>query len=292
MKGCKLCKKEYPAGNNFCKVCGSKLDELIHCNCGEILDVDANFCTKCGKKIIVEQGLVQVFEVPRPKEEDLNQEALYAQGYKLMEERSFDEGVRLLNKSAKMGFLPAQVVLGVCYKYGIGVVTDIEIAFQTFKQTAEGGNPLGQLNYAMLLESGRGTKVDKTNAIYWYQQAANQGLPEAIVYLGNMYHEHGENKKAFEFYLKASEMGDAMAQYDLARCYEEGVGVDVDECKAFYWMYKAAEQHVDPHPYIGIGLYYLQGTGVSADKTQAKYWLKLAADCGLDLAKDYLDKYC
>ena len=49
-------------------------------------------------------------------------------------------------------------------------------------------------------------------------------------------------QKAFEWFLKAAELGDDTAQFDVGLCYEKGYGVAVDLDEAFRWYEKAAEQ--------------------------------------------------
>jgi TPR repeat protein len=49
-------------------------------------------------------------------------------------------------------------------------------------------------------------------------------------------------KKAVEWYQKAAEQGDAIAQYNLGISYKEGQGVKKDKNKAAEWLSKAAAQ--------------------------------------------------
>lgn len=51
--------------------------------------------------------------------------------------------------------------------------------------------------------------------------------------------------KAVYWFSKAAEKGDAVAQYNLASCYENGNCVKQDGDKAVYWYTKAAEQGID-----------------------------------------------
>ena len=48
--------------------------------------------------------------------------------------------------------------------------------------------------------------------------------------------------KAAEWYTKAAEQGNSDAQHNLAVCYENGEGVEMDEEEAVEWYQKAAEQ--------------------------------------------------
>lgn len=48
--------------------------------------------------------------------------------------------------------------------------------------------------------------------------------------------------KAYEWFQKAAEQGNAMAQCNLGLMYGSGHGVPQDDIKAFEWYQKAAEQ--------------------------------------------------
>ena len=49
-------------------------------------------------------------------------------------------------------------------------------------------------------------------------------------------------KPTAELYRGAAEKGDAQAQFDLAMCYRNGLGVEKDEKQAAEWLRKAAAQ--------------------------------------------------
>jgi hypothetical protein len=51
-----------------------------------------------------------------------------------------------------------------------------------------------------------------------------------------------DDSKAVDWYLKAAEQGNAVAQYNLAVCYERGEGTEPDEAMAAQWYRKAADQ--------------------------------------------------
>jgi hypothetical protein len=48
-------------------------------------------------------------------------------------------------------------------------------------------------------------------------------------------------EKAFEWYQKAADAGDAYAMYKVAHCYENGEGVDSDEDLYIEWLEKARD---------------------------------------------------
>src|SRR5512140_2696152 len=74
--------------------------------------------------------------------------------------------------------------------------------------------------------------------------------------------------------------GDAAAQFELGRDYEDGKGVRQDDAKALKWFRKAAEQG-NPQAQNSLGLMYADGRGVKRNKHQAVHWYRMAADNGL-----------
>ena len=77
-------------------------------------------------------------------------------------------------------------------------------------------------------------------------KAAENGNPQAQMLIGSFYAkgECGlphEDKKAFEYYLMASEAGQTAVLYELAQMYLQGVGTSQNLTEGVRWMKKAAE---------------------------------------------------
>src|SRR5439155_12304016 len=51
-----------------------------------------------------------------------------------------------------------------------------------------------------------------------------------------------DKQKAFELYQKAANLGNSVAQHNLANMYKNGEGVDKNKDQAIYWYKKSAEQ--------------------------------------------------
>jgi TPR repeat protein len=87
---------------------------------------------------------------------------------------------------------------------------------------------------------------------------------------------------AFEWFKHAAGKGDARAQYALAKCYREGMGVSHLEnwgVLAFMQLMKAADQgHLLAQ--VELAGFYENGTGTSTNMEQMFKWLKKAADQG------------
>jgi len=69
---------------------------------------------------------------------------------------------------------------------------------------------------------------------------------------------------AVSCYQKAAELGDKLAQYNLALMYDGGEGVEVNHAKAVYWYKKSADSGL-PEAQINLALCYYWGTGVKKD---------------------------
>lgn len=71
--------------------------------------------------------------------------------------------------------------------------------------------------------------------------AANAS-PEQNYKQAEKFQKSEKNEEAFEYYLKAADQGDALAQYNLGICYDNGYGVEKDLSEAVIWLRKAADQ--------------------------------------------------
>ncbi len=95
-------------------------------------------------------------------------------------------------------------------------------------------------NLAVIYDNGFGIQVDKTRALYFYEQASELSNIYAQYNLGWKYF-NGEsvNKnviRAFELYKAASDFGHPQAMYNLANMYYSGTGT-VKNLKLAYKMF-------------------------------------------------------
>lgn len=80
--------------------------------------------------------------------------------------------------------------------------------------------------------------------------------------------------------VRHAESGDAQAQFELGRAYEDGVGVAQDDERAAQWFRKSADQG-NARGQNALGVMYALGRGVQRDKEEAVRWYKKAAKQGL-----------
>ena len=117
-----------------------------------------------------------------------------------------------------------------------------------------------------------------------WKQSAEDGNAEAQYQLGRCY-ANGlgveiDMVEAVRWFTLAAEQGMAMAQYALGNCYYYGYGVDYDYTKAAEWYLKAAEQGL-ARAQCSLGKVDCSNEGLDRDhKRQVHYWFRLAADQG------------
>jgi len=113
------------------------------------------------------------------------------------------------------------------------------------KHLAQSGDAQAQFSYALILDEGRSVAMDKPAAIYWFQKAAEQGMPAACLYLGMKY-EFGNTVEpdilqAVRWYRKAAIQGWPAAQFHLGLVLQDGGNKDVDYVQSLAWLRLAEE---------------------------------------------------
>lgn len=95
------------------------------------------------------------------------------------------------------------------------------------------------------------------------------------------------SKERFDLFMKAAELGNAEAQYEVGWCYYYSSGVAEDYCEAFKWYKKSADRGYVKAIYQ-VGEVYLSGDGVQKDYKMAEKYLLSAAYKGYHYAYSML----
>lgn len=116
-----------------------------------------------------------------------------------------------------------------------------------------------------------------------HNRAADVG-PTTLFDLGMQYYEGwgGSPKnydKAVLWFRRAAEAGHMLAQFNLGVCYDEGIGVALDQRQSLAWFLRAAEAGY-AEAQSAVGRHYFNGEGVRQDKQRALMWYRRAADAG------------
>ena len=103
-----------------------------------------------------------------------------------------------------------------------------------------------QMWVAYCYDRGKGIRKSEAKAFEWYQKAANNGNAWSMNQLGLKY-ERGEGtaknlREAVKWYKAAAEKGNKAAQYNLGDMYEFGKGTEKNLEEAVRWYRKAVEQ--------------------------------------------------
>lgn len=136
--------------------------------------------------------------------------------------------------------------------------------FKSIQALAESGDVNAQLELAERYEA-----LEKSN-----RKVVNFE-PQELYYEGKAVDENA--KKAFNWYLKAANQGNAVAQAKVGVIYHNGRYVKLDYSKAFEWYQKAVKEDV-AEAQFGLGLIYAYGNEVPKDLEKSKYWLTEAAE--------------
>jgi uncharacterized protein len=122
---------------------------------------------------------------------------------------------------------------------------------------------------------------DYDSAMGLIRPLADQGDRAAQTFLGHLATVviPPDYAAAANWYSKAAEQGDAIAQERLGFQYANGLGVTQDLAAAASWYRKAADQGYATAQ-ASLGLMYIFGNGVPQDYVTAYMWFNLAAAKG------------
>lgn len=99
----------------------------------------------------------------------------------------------------------------------------------------------------------------------------------------NEYFETKQYEKCFQGHLPLAEKGYPLAECQVGYFYYDGLGVEKNAEKAFYWTKRAAE-HGDRDGQFNLACFYEEGIGTGIDMEAAKVWYGKAAKQNHELA--------
>ncbi|RHZ64392.1 hypothetical protein Glove_325g9 [Diversispora epigaea] len=196
-------------------------------------------------------------------------------------------------------------LIGFFYQYGIGTVTDYQMAFKFFNLAVNeiidtfSSSPsslklyninkeMGTSFLANMYSDGLGVKKDTKKAFQIYYKLAAKGSLIALNSIAYCYDEgigvEKNEEKAFKLYLKSAEEGFQGAQYNVGLCYMNGTGTEKDKAKGFQWVLKSACAG-NIIAIREIGYCYNSGKGVGKDQKEAFKWILKAAEKGYSIAQ-------
>ncbi|KAM5284804.1 protein sel-1 homolog 3 isoform 5-T5 [Hipposideros larvatus] len=165
-----------------------------------------------------------------------------------------------------------------------GVAKNPEAAIEWYAKGAlETEDPALIYDYAIVLFKGQGVKKNRRLALELMKKAASKGLHQAVNGLGWYYHKFKKNYvKAAKYWLKAEEMGNPDASYNLGVLYLDGIFPGVpgrNQTLAGEYFHKAAQGgHIEGT--LWCSLYYITGNleTFPRDPEKAVVWAKHVAE--------------
>jgi TPR repeat protein len=175
-------------------------------------------------------------------------------------------------EAAERNFAPAQYFLATDSRL---LENCNEIAPLLNKAIAQNYLPaitaLGRLH----MEGGCGFKVDYREGLQWLTKASEAGDAEADYWLGQAYEQGrgvtADQREATKWFSKGAQIGDPSAQNSLAINLAEGNGTRKNAAQAVEWFRKSAEQGNDEAA-CNLALHYMRGEGVEKDYVVALMW--------------------
>jgi TPR repeat protein len=204
-----------------------------------------------------------------------------------------EQGMRWFRISAAAGDGPARSELGNLLLTGMGEEDDRVRIYKGFEQAAASGDLVAAYNCAVCLSHGVGVARDDREAALWLHKAANQ-VPNAQFWYGRILVEgRGVDRDLAEgrrWIARAAETGMVDAQVALGEMMLTGTGGACDPPGALALFEKAAAKgHLAAM--FAAGIVYGGAHGVPANHGAAQRWFHTAADHGHPAAQMMLERH-
>ena len=187
--------------------------------------------------------------------------------------QDYAEALSWYRRAAEAGNPSGMFNVGVMFDAGRGMPRDPQEAARWYERSAATGFGRAEYNLGLMYRDGSGVRRDHTRAVRLFQSAAHHGIAAARLHLAELGvsaaggavpdagdpsmqdFRHAQSRlllrgsaeiaKAAGLFRHAAEAGDALAQYDLGYCYENGLGTPVDPLQAVRWYRRSAARAGD-----------------------------------------------
>lgn len=200
------------------------------------------------------------------------------------------EALKYLKRSALLGNPQANILLGLMYYRGEGVIKDKEQAKRYMIEASRKDRKFSHHNLGVILWHENNVKA----AVSKLEIAAEEGLSVSQHLLGGFYLK-GEKvekdiSKSIYYLKKASDNKQSRASYLLGMIYLKEQYSNVNKKLAEKYFKTAAELgHV--RGMYNLATMYFYGEGIAVNKDMAKYWYRKAANNGHDKSREKLANF-
>ncbi|OHT10207.1 hypothetical protein TRFO_20596 [Tritrichomonas foetus] len=213
--------------------------------------------------------------------------------------------VQFIIDMAENGHTTSQFYLGLIYLQGTELQQDQQKAFKLLKMAADKGHAIAAYNIAISYEKSN----NLNEAIKYYKMAANGKFPNAFYALSRLSQDPEEvifylkqacelnftkalyslgvhysrtekdYVKAFEYFHKAADLGDADAMEKVGEYLGHGKGTEMNQKKSFE-MFKIAAEQGNVDAMYNLGVCYKEGRGCLVNKNKSSECFEKAAKRG------------
>lgn len=202
-------------------------------------------------------------------------------------EQSYDLAAKWFTCAATKGNVHAQFNLGIMYYHGQGVSRDYQEAAKCLTYAAQRRLACAQSSIGTLYYHGTGVEQDESTAVRWWEHAARQGWARAKNHLGLIYAKRGQHAAARASFEEAANQGLPEAQTNLGVHFQLGLSGTTDNQKARYWYEQAAAKNLPEGQYL-LGQFHRD---VLNDRPKGADWFTKAAQQGHAEAQNQLGLY-
>lgn len=187
-----------------------------------------------------------------------------------------------LRRKAALGCSVSQNRLGDCYRLGLGIEKNPELAAQCYKKAAMGGSIDAQYNLGMCFAKGKGFLKNNKKALKLLMVASDKGYAKAKAQLADRYSDGSgglpkDGKKAYDLWKSAAEDRHLDSMWNLATIYERGLfGIEIDPDKAYLMIAKICVEKEDEDAFLRLGMYLKRGFGCEQNMEEAVKWFNKA----------------
>lgn len=199
--------------------------------------------------------------------------------------------VKLLEKAAETGYVPAMHNLGVIYETAWLGEQDITSASEWYQKAMAADFGPSFFNLGLMYSLHPSEQGGYTDAVELFKAAMEHGVQEAKRELARMYYfglgVSQDLARARALYEEAGNAGDRIAAASAAHMYETGMGAEANLDRAGLLYRKAAEQG-DGYSQYNVGRIYLAYPKLGHTAKEGVEWLEKAAISGQNVARQDL----
>ncbi len=215
-------------------------------------------------------------------------------------EPNLERAIGWLKEAVRSNSAYAAHTLGYLYETGNGVNKDIDMAIDLYKIAGEKGFSKGYLSIAIynsqLITAPKLAKQNLQTVFEFYKKAAELGDLVAdnemgILHIQGFEYDFPNYADAATCFQAGADKGNPDAILNLANCYYSGVGVERNLIKAenYFSLLLSHEGDLAAQAAYGLGAIYTQNIQKRTRKIGRSY-LEAAAEAGIQGAKDLLNK--